>query len=72
MPPPGTLIAGRYRVQDYLGTAVFSTAVECIDVEATAAAAAAANKSGPSSSAAAAAATVEVSKGLQQVFKNDL
>ncbi len=35
VPEVGSLVAGRYRVQDYLGTAVFSTAVECLDMAAT-------------------------------------
>lgn len=32
-PPVNTIIAGRYQVQDYLGTAVFSTAIQCLDLE---------------------------------------
>lgn len=32
-PAVDTIIAGRYQVQDYLGTAVFSTAIQCLDLE---------------------------------------
>jgi len=31
-PPPGTVIAGRYEVGDVLGTAAFSTALQCADL----------------------------------------
>jgi len=29
---PGTVVAGRYRVEDYLGQAAFSTAIQCLDM----------------------------------------
>lgn len=32
MHPKGTVIAGRYEVYDVLGTAAFSTALQCIDL----------------------------------------
>ena len=31
-PPAGTLICGRYEVEEILGTAAFSTAIQCIDL----------------------------------------
>jgi len=32
VPGVNSIVAGRYQVQDFLGTAVFSTAIQCLDL----------------------------------------